>query len=247
MARTILITGSSRGIGAAIARLAHSQGYKVVLHGKTDSEELAEIHSELEGSIKTFFDVADKEAVKDELANVIEEVGNIDVLVNNAGVRLNPMKGIEDLNDEAAILEYKTNVLGALNCIKAVLPGMIEKEKGSIVNIASIKGQFNLATTSSLTFSATKSGVISITKALAKTYAEKGIRVNSVSPGYVETDQVNDWDEDTFQRIKDGTLLGRMAKPEEIAEVVMFLASDKASYITGADILVDGGYSLKGK
>ncbi|MBD3280477.1 SDR family oxidoreductase, partial [Candidatus Dojkabacteria bacterium] len=236
-----------RGIGAAIAKSAHKQGYKVVVHGKNDSDELDAIHKNLEGSFKVFFDVGDRAEVESELGKLLEEVGGIDILVNNAGIRANPMKVIEDLNEEGATNEWKTNVLGALNCVKAVLSGMLEKNSGSIVNIASIKGQFSLATTSSLTFSATKSGIISITKSLAKTYSDKGIRVNSVSPGYVETDQVNDWDDDTFKRIEEGTLLGRMAKPEEIAEVVMFLASDKASYITGADILVDGGYSLKGK
>jgi NAD(P)-dependent dehydrogenase (short-subunit alcohol dehydrogenase family) len=191
--------------------------------------------------------VADEEAVKEQLGKVLPDVGNIDALVNNAGIRTNPMKRMEDYDEEAAIVEWKTNVLGAINCIDGVLPGMLARQEGSIVNVASIKGHFNLATTSSLTFSATKSGIISITKSLAKTYAKDGIRVNSVSPGYVKTDQVDDWDKDTFRRIEEGTLLGRMAELEEVAEVVMFLVSDKASYITGTDVLVDGGYSIAGK
>lgn len=245
--RTILITGSSRGIGKAIAELAHEQGYKVVVHGKADSEALQNVHQSLEGSIKIFFDVVDKQAANSAIQKLIEEVGAIDVLVNNAGVARNFLSDIADMDDDKAVEEFRTNVLGTLHCTQAVLPEMLEQNKGSIINIASIKGQYNLATMSTLTFAATKAGIISITKALAKSYGVKGIRFNSVSPGYVETDQVNDWNDETFKRINDGTILERIAKAEEIAPLVMFLASDAASYITGSDFLVDGGYSLKGK
>lgn len=247
MQKTILITGSSRGIGNAIAQLAHKQGYKVIVHGRTDSAELNKTHQELTGSVKTFFDISNQETVKKEVQKVIEQVGVIDVLVNNAGARFNPMKTLEDLKPELATKEWEVNALGALYCIQAVLPGMLEKSKGSVVNIASIKGIFDLATTSSLTFSMTKSAVISLTKSLAKTYSERGVRFNVVNPGYTETDQVGDWSSDTLERIKSGTLLSRMAKPQEIAPLVTFLASDEASYITGSEFLIDGGYSIKGK
>jgi len=245
--KTILITGSSRGIGRAIAKSASEKGYKVVVHGKSDSKELDSIHSEIEGSYKIAFDVSDQKSVLDGLSKIEKEFHPIDVLVNNAGIRANPMKTIEDLNVESARLEWDTNVLGTLYCIQGVIPNMLKNGFGSIVSISSIKGQYNLATTSSLTFSATKSAIISITKSLAKTYSEQGITINSVSPGYVETDQVADWNPDTLVRIKEGTLAGRMAKPEEIAGIVLFLASDEATYITGTDYLIDGGYSLKGK
>ncbi len=247
MTKSILITGSSRGIGRAIAELAHEKGYKVIVHGKTDSEELNNMHRKLEGSEKVFFDISKKEEVDRELSKLIEKFGTIDILVNNAGIRANPMKEINDLNIEGARLEWDTNVLGTLYCIQNVLPKMLEKGQGSVISISSIKGQYNLATTSSLTFSATKSGVISITKSLAKSYSEKGVRFNTVSPGYVETDQVSDWNPDTLERIKTGTLTGRMAQPKEIAGIVLFLASDESKYITGTDILIDGGYALKGK
>jgi 3-oxoacyl-[acyl-carrier protein] reductase len=243
MNKTILITGSSRGIGKAIAKLAYKQGYKVIVHGKTDSKELTKSHKELKGSVKTFFDVSDKS----EVHKKITKLGHIDVLVNNAGIAMNFLKDINEVDDEKALEEYKVNVLGAIHCIQAVLPGMLKKGKGSVVNISSIKGFAQLATMSTLTFAPTKSGITSITKSLAKAYSSKGIRFNSVAPGYVETDQVKLWNKETFKRINEGTLLGRMAKPEEIAPLVMFLASDEASYITGSEILIDGGYMLKGK
>lgn len=241
--KTILVTGSSRGIGKAIAGLAHKQGYKVIVHGKSDSEELQKTHKELDGSVKAVFDVAEKEATH----KAIRELGHIDVLVNNAGVARNFLKDVSEMDDDKAIEEYRTNVLGTLHCIQAVLPGMLENKAGSIINIASIKGHYNLSTTSTLTFATTKAGLISLTKSLAKSYGDKGVRFNSVSPGYIETDQVSDWNEETFKRINDGTILGRIGNVDEVAPLVLFLASDEASYITGSDYLVDGGYSIKGK
>lgn len=245
--KTILVTGSSRGIGKAIAALAHKKGYKVIVHGKSQSAQLDKLHEQLSGSVKVAFDVADKQATHEAINGIIDEHGAIDVLVNNAGVARNFLKDIADMDDDKAMEEYRTNVLGTLHCTQAVLPKMLEQKSGSVINIASIKGQYNLATISTLTFAATKAGIISITKALAKSYGDKGIRFNSVSPGYVETDQINDWKEETFDRINNGTILGRISKAEEIAPLVLFLASEDASYITGSDFLVDGGYSIKGK
>lgn len=245
--KTILVTGSSRGIGNTIAKLAHKQGYKVIVHGKTNSAALNETHQALDGSIKTVFDVADKQATHDSINKLIGEVGVIDVLVNNAGVARNFLRDIAEVDDEKAIDEYRTNVLGTLHCTQAVLPKMLEHQAGSVINIASIKGHYNLATMSTLTYATTKAGIISLTKALAKSYGNKGVRFNSISPGYIETDQVSDWNEETFNRINNGTILGRIGKTEEVAGLVMFLASNEASYITGADYLLDGGYSIKGK
>lgn len=245
--KTILVTGSSRGIGKAIAELAHQKEYRVIVHGKNPSEELEKTHQALSGSLKAVFDVADKQATNTSIMELLNEVGIIDVLVNNAGVARNFLKDVADTNDDKAVEEYRTNILGTIHSIQAVLPKMLEQKSGSIINIASIKGHYNLATMSTLTFAITKAGIISLTKALAKSYGDKGVRFNSVSPGYVETDQVNDWNEETFNRINNGTILGRIAKPDEIAPLVLFLASEEASYITGSDYLVDGGYSIKSK
>ncbi|HMS31720.1 MAG TPA: SDR family oxidoreductase [Candidatus Saccharibacteria bacterium] len=240
--KTILITGSSRGIGKAIAELAHEQGYDVIVHGRTDSSKLNDIHAKLKGSRKVFFDVADSDAVTSAIQGL-----EIDILVNNAGVAKNFLQDLNDLDNEKALTEYKTNVLGTLNVTKAAMPYMLEAKSGSVINIASIKGRSNLSTLSTLTFGGTKSAIISLTKSLAKVYSSKGVRFNVVSPGYIETDQVADWNEETFKRINEGTVLGRMGSPKEVAEVVMFLASDKASYVIGSEWLVDGGYEIKGK
>jgi 3-oxoacyl-[acyl-carrier protein] reductase len=245
--KTILITGSSRGIGKAIAELAHQKGYKVIVHGKAATEELEKTHQALDGSLKAVFDVADKQAAHGAITELLNDIGAIDVLVNNAGIARNFIKNIDDVDDEKAIEEYRTNILGTIHATQAVLPKMLEQKSGSVINIASIKGHYNLATMSTLTFATTKAGIITLTKAMAKSYGDKGVRFNSVSPGYVETDQVNDWNEETFSRINNGTILGRIAKPEEVAPLVLFLASDEASYITSSDFLVDGGYSIKGK
>jgi 3-oxoacyl-[acyl-carrier protein] reductase len=243
--KTILITGSSRGIGKATAELAHKQGYKVIVHGRTESDELKATHQALEGSLLTVFDVADKAATHTAIEELLKEVGTIDILVNNAGIAHTGTSDVADVDDEKAIEEYRVNVLGMLHCVEAVLPGMQAKKQGSVVSISSIKGHTNLATMSTLTYAPSKAGVRSLNAALAKAYPE--IRFNTVSPGYVETDQVKGWNEETFNRINKGTIMERMAQPAEIAKAVMFVASDDASYMTGSDLLVDGGYSIKGK
>lgn len=244
---TILITGSSRGIGRAIAEEAHKKGYKVVVHGRSDSTELQEIYSKLAGSIKTFFDVADKVEVHKKIGEVLEEVGTIDVLVNNSGIALNYIKDIQESDDTKAIEEYQVNVLGIIHCTQAVLPAMLNVKRGSVINIASFKGIYNMSTLSTLTYGPTKAAVIALTKALAKTYSEQGVRFNVVLPGYVKTDLSKEWPPETWDRINNGTLLGRIGQPEDIAKSVIFLASDDSSYMTGSEVLVDGGYTIKGK
>ncbi|HMI09496.1 MAG TPA: SDR family oxidoreductase [Candidatus Saccharimonadales bacterium] len=239
--KTILITGSSRGIGKAVAMLAASKGYRVIVHASTDSDELNQTHKEIEGSLKTFFDVADKKAVDSEIA----KLGVIDILVNNAGIGRSRNTDVRDADDEQALKEYKVNVLGTLHCIQAIIPGMVERGGGSIVNIASIKGHYSLTSMKSLTYGISKAGVIALTQALAKEFPT--VRINSVSPGYVKTDMSKSWPPEIFDKISKQTILSRIAQPEEIAQAVLFLASDDASYATGTDLLIDGGFNIKDK
>jgi 3-oxoacyl-[acyl-carrier protein] reductase len=131
--KTILITGSSRGIGKAIAHLAHKRGYKVVVHGKSDS------------SIKVVFDIANKVETKTSISKLLSEVGSIDVLVNNAGIARNFISAVDEVDDDKALEEYSVNVLGTLHCIQSVLPSMLERGEGSVVNIFSIKGHPKLS------------------------------------------------------------------------------------------------------
>jgi 3-oxoacyl-[acyl-carrier protein] reductase len=239
--KTILITGSSRGIGKAVAVLAASKDYKVIVHASTDSEQLQETNKEIANSVKTFFDVADKKAVD----SAISGLGAIDILINNAGIGRSGNKDIADADDEHALKEYKVNVLGTLHCIQAVIPGMVERGGGSIVNIASVKGHYNLTSMKSLTYGISKAGVIALTQALAKEFPT--VRINSVSPGYVNTEMSKGWPPETFEKIKNQTVAGRISQPEEIAQAILFLASDDASYATGTDLLIDGGFNIKDK
>ena len=139
MKDVILITGSSRGIGKAIARKAYERGYTVIIHGKTDSEALRNTENELPGVHKVVFDVGNRDETQRELSKILEKVGTIDVLVNNAGIAKNLIKDIREVDEDFALEEWRTNVLGPIHCIQAILPGMRENGYGSIINIASIK------------------------------------------------------------------------------------------------------------
>ncbi len=233
--KTILITGSSRGIGAAIARLARNYGANVVLHGRIESERLRALASKLNSSY-ICCDVADEAAVQRE----INKLGSIDILVNNAGI--NPSKTFMELKNKDWHEIFETNVFGIANFSRTVLPGMIERKSGKIINIASIKGYNHVA--GKPAYAASKAAVIRLTSSMAEEFAPYGILINAVAPGFVDTEMTRATLSPKIQAQIDRILLGRVAKPEEIAEIVCFLASDKTSYITGQTICVDGGYSI---
>lgn len=239
--KTILITGSSRGIGKAVAELAAVKGYRVIVHGRTDSAELEATHKAIKGSLKVFFDTADQA----ETEAAIRKLGHIDILINNAGIGKAGISDVAGVSDEQALREYQVNVLGTIHCTQSVVPHMVEHGGGSVVNVSSLKGHYHLTSLSSLTYGVSKAGVIALTQALAKAYPT--VRFNTVSPGYVKTDMSKGWPPETFERINAGTLVGRISQPVEIAQAILFLASDDASYVTGTDLLVDGGYNLKDK
>ncbi len=238
--KTTLITGSSRGIGAATARLARGYGAHVVLHGRTESDHLKRLGQEIEAPYFVC-DVTDKEAVHEVAKSVHNIAGKIDVLINCAGIT-NRAKFLET-SDELWLDLFKVNVLGTTHFCEAVIPYMQEVGYGRIVNIASIRAYG--ITSGRPAYSVTKAGIMNLTATLAKEFAPH-IAVNAVSPGFTETDMSKTWDEEVWKQVN-SALLGRVGQPNEIAEAILFLASDKASFITGQTFLVDGGYSLSGK
>ncbi len=238
--KIILITGSSSGIGAATAKLAKEYGATVILHGKTENEDLKNLAKNLDCEY-IFCDVSDKTAVESETKRILKKIKRIDILVNSAGISLN-QKFLES-TDEVWLDVFKTNVLGTTHFCQAVIPEMQNNNYGRIVNIASIRGFYTTAGNAS--YSASKAAVVNLTSVLAKQFAPN-ILVNAVAPGFTNTPIAETWNEQVKIQTKNN-LLERIAKPEEIAEVILFLASDKASFITGQTILVDGGYSISGK
>ena len=240
--KTILITGSSRGIGLATAKLAHAQGAKVILHGRTRTKEIEELAKTLDALV-CCFDVTDKEEVSKEVQLLLDEIGHIDYLVNSAGiVKVEPFL---ESTDVVWLENYNANFLGTVHVIQAVLPSMLKQSYGSIVNISSIRGERTMASNRGTAYSASKAAIINLTSGLAKEYAPT-IRVNSVAPGFTLTDMSKTWNETVHNQVKTA-LLGRAAEPKEIAEAILFLASDKASFITGQVLDVDGGYEISGK
>lgn len=240
--KTILITGSSRGIGAAVARLANERGAKVILNGKTESAELKQLAKEL-GADYIVCDISNKKSVDVAINELLKRISAIDVLVNCAGIVI-PMPFLE--SDDANWLEqYKVNTLGTVHVIQSVLPSMQKNNYGRIVNISSIRGINTMATARGMGYSLSKAAIGNLTTALAKEVAPN-ITVNAVAPGFTLTDMSKTWN-DVVIKQSESSLLGRAAQPEEIAEAVLFLASDKASFITGQTLVVDGGYEISGK
>ena len=242
--KVILITGSSRpnGIGAATARLAKSYGAIVILHGKTESANLRNLASKIKCSYIAC-NAADKKEVVNQIEKVVKKFRKIDALINCIG--LVETKPFLETTDEDWINRYKDNFLGVVHLCQAVVPYMQKVKKGRIVNIASIRGHTVPASRRDMTYSAAKAAIINFTAALAKELAPD-ILVNAVSPGMTETDMAKTWNEVVWEQAK-SALVGRVGKPEEIAEVLLFLASDRASFITGQTIIVDGGYTIAGK
>ena len=234
--KTILITGSSRGIGAATAILAKSYGAKVILHGKTESVELKKLSKKI-NSPYIVCDVSDEHAVQ----KAVGTLKNIDILVNNAGI--NPSKTFMQLTNDDWKQIFEVNVLGTVNFSKAVISEMIERKNGKIINIASIKGYQNIA--GKPAYASSKAAIIRITSSMAEEFAPY-ILVNAVAPGFVETEMTKASMSPKIQGQIDKIPLKRMARAEEIAEAILFLASDKANYINGQTLIVDGGYSIVG-
>lgn len=238
--KTILITGSARGIGAATARLAKTYGANVIIHGKKKSNNLVTLAKKLDSDF-IVCDVTNEKETNSAVKKLIKKVGVVDILVNCAGITIS--KSLMKLTNKDWHDIFDVNVMGTVNFSKAVIPAMLKAGKGNIINISSVRG-FD-TTSGRAAYSTSKAAIKNLTATMAKELAPT-IRVNAVAPGFTETDMSKTWDERIWNQAK-SNLLKRIAQPEEIAEVILFLASNKASFISGQTILVDGGYSMSGK
>ncbi len=240
--KTALITGSSRGIGAATALAAAGAGYSVCVNylERADcAEKVCEAVRRLGVSaIACQADVADAAAVKAMVRRCEAELGRVSLLVNNAGIAQQEL--FQDTTREKWDRIFAVNVGGCYNTIQAVLPGMLHEHNGSIVNISSIWGVRGGACEAA--YSASKHAVVGLTRALAAELAPSGIRVNSVAPGCIATDMVKALGEDTVKMLEDEIPMGRLGRPEEIGDMVIKLA--ETAYATGQVLTVDGGFLL---
>lgn len=244
MKKTVLITGASRGIGASMVRLFAENDYNVIINYCNSKEDAQNLEKELldkELSVK-----AVRADVKDytQVVNMVEEThqffGDIDVLINNAGIA--QQKLFTDITDEDFDNMVNVNLKGVFNCTKAVLRDMINNKYGKIINISSMWGV--VGASCEVHYSAVKAGVIGMTKALAKEVGPSGINVNCIAPGVINTQMNSNLDEYTLNSLKEETPLGIIGEGEDIANLALFLASDKSKFITGQIITADGGLTI---
>ena len=238
-----IVTGASRGIGLAIARELAARGSDVVLISRGGCPEQAEAIAK-EFGVKTFTfaftfacDVSNSESVKDAFKQAIDALGGVDCLVNNAGITRDGL--VLRMKDEDFDNVIATDLRSTFLCTRAVLRTMMGARKGSIVNIASLNGIRTQA--GQANYAAAKAGVIGMTKSNSMEFGSRGITVNAVAPGFIDTDMTAAMSEETRTKYAAQIPLGRLGQPEDVAKAVAFLASDDAKYITGQVIGVDGG------
>ncbi len=236
-----LITGGTRGIGKAIAIKLSKSGYDIAINYRKENDELNKFKNEIEeNGVKCALvkgDVSKFEECEVFVKETVEKLGSIDVLINNAGITKDMLLMRMKKDDFCSVID--TNLVGTFNVTKNVIGYMMKARHGNIVNISSVVGiSGNSGQTN---YSASKAGIIGFTKSLAKEVASRNIRVNSVAPGFIETDMTNVLKDDIKDEISKNIPLKRMGKAEDVANVVNFLVSDESSYITGQVINVDGG------
>ena len=236
-----VVTGAGRGIGHAIAVRLAKEGARVasVSRTETNAQKTAdEINANRADAAKAYaVDVADQTAVQEAAAKIFADFGRVDILVNNAGVTRDGLSMRMSMEDWDTVLN--TNLKGAFNFIQAVMRPMIKQRSGRIINISSIAGLTGNA--GQANYSASKAGLIGLTKTLARELASRGITVNAVAPGLIETDMTTVLSDEIRQAILQKVSLGKLGEPDDIAGAVAYLASPEAKYITGQVLTVDGG------
>ena len=241
MDKCALITGATRGIGKQIAITLAKQGYNIALNYRKENEELENTKKEIEKIgvqiLAVKGDVANFEDCENFVKQVIERFGQIDVLVNNAGITKDMLLMRMKKEDFEQVID--TNLVGTFIVTKNVVPYMMKARSGRIINISSVVGISGNA--GQTNYSASKAGIIGFTKSLAKEIASRNILVNAVAPGFIETNMTDVLKDDVKQEIAKNIPLKRMGTTQDVANVVKFLASDDSSYITGQVINVDGG------
>ena len=238
--QTAFVTGSTRGIGRAVAGALYAAGARVAIMGR-DLEKARGVAAELgERALGVAAEVGAGPAVEAAIATAEKGLGPVDILVNNAGMTRDNLLLRMTEHEWNEVLQ--ANLTGAFHTTKAVLKGMMKRKKGRIINVASVvglagnKGQANYA--------ASKAGLIGFTKSVAKEYGSRGILVNAVAPGFIDTDMTGSLPPEARAAMLGGITLGRLGRPEDVAGAVVFLASDLAGYITGQVLVVDGGLAI---
>lgn len=245
--RAAVVTGSSRGIGRAIAEKLADAGYDVCVNCSSESglEAIRELAEHLRsaygvGAIARVANVADPDQAKGLIEAAFEEFGRIDVLVNNAGITRDGL--LARMKDEDFDAVIDVNLKGTFNCCRAAAQRMMKQRYGRIVNMSSVVGVFGNA--GQANYAASKAGIIGLTKSLAREVASRNVTVNAIAPGFIETDMTRAMSEKAREAALSRIASKRLGQPEDVANAVAFLASDAAGYITGQVIGVDGGISL---
>lgn len=239
--KVALVTGGSRGIGRAIALKLAKEGAAVVVNYAGNSAAAEEVKNMIESeggkAIAVQADVSNSDAVEAMVKTAVDAFGGVDILVNNAGITRDGLLMRMKEEDWDAVMD--TNLKGVFHCTKAVSKLMTKKRSGKILNVASVVGVIGNA--GQANYSAAKAGVIGFTKTMAKELAGRGINVNAIAPGFIDTDMTSVLPDKVKEGMAGAIPMGRCGKPEEIASAALFLVSDCASYITGQVVNVDGG------
>ncbi|MDK7282714.1 3-oxoacyl-[acyl-carrier-protein] reductase [Staphylococcus pettenkoferi] len=241
MSKNVLVTGASRGIGRSIALQFAEEGYNVAVNYAGNKDKAEAVVEEIKGKgVESFAiqaNVANGDEVKAMIKEVVSTFGSIDVLVNNAGITRDSL--LMRMKEQEWDDVIDTNLKGVFNCIQKVTPQMLRQKSGSIINLSSVVG--SVGNPGQANYVATKAGVVGLTKSTARELASRNITVNAVAPGFIVSDMTDALSDDLKEQMLDQIPLKRFGKDQDIADTVTFLASDKAKYITGQTIHVNGG------